>query len=85
MKIIGQSESFISKEGKSIKHQFILQSEGKRWYFVSTDEIRSSMCVPIGNLGPKSLKMSYFRNKSGNRETSGNSLNFQIFANKIDF
>ena len=75
MKIIGQSESFISKEEKPIKPLNYLQSEAERCYFVTACSISSELCVPIGKFVPKSSEMSFLEN----REIVKNREFFQIF------
>ena len=76
MKIIGKTNSVISREERSIEPSIVLQREAKRCYFVKLYKISTKQCVPIGNFVPKSPKMSFFREKSGNRE---NREIFQIF------
>ena len=71
MKIIGQSKSFISKEGMSIKTWFFLQSKAKRWYFVTPYEIGSNMCVPVENYRSQTSQNAIFLETLGSREKSG--------------
>ena len=90
MKIIGQSKSFISKEGKSIKLPILFQIKAKRLYVVTQYRLGSNMCVPIGTFILKSPKQSeIFSNFQifviWIDILCSNTLSAQILLNSIDF
>ena len=77
MKIIGKTNSVISREERSIEPSIFLQREAKRCYFVKLYKISTKQCVPIGNFVPKSPKCHFFRK---NREIGKNHKIFQMFS-----
>ena len=82
VKIRSKTKAIICREEKWIGHSIFLQNEAKRCYIVTLYNISSKQCHPIRNFVPKSPKMYFFREKSGNREFFKSSI-FVLYMNRL--